>query len=280
MRQPVSKLTGIPPAPDAGPLLPPFSAGVRGTKILVRSGFTYLELLVAFVLLGIGLTGLGPLVVMHLRQAHKLEEAFNDRTTYYLAPSSDEWARKLGAAASLRNQDPGLPVSLVTTLDNGDSTYGEAGTGWEAETQPDAYRGDHRWHLAGDGSATATWEFTQPPPGWYELWVTWHEGDNQASNAPFTVYDGPDAVSSFEVNQKLAPSGELFDGRPWERLEVVLIRGDTLRVRLTDEADGRVIADGVRVVPVRNQVQVSSLEKALTSDEVTAQVSVTVLVPQ
>ena len=66
-----------------------------------------LELETAMVVFGILLAGLAPLVVMQLRQLRNLEQRFNDQTTYYLAPASDPWARKLGAAAAISSTAPG-----------------------------------------------------------------------------------------------------------------------------------------------------------------------------
>ena len=72
-----------------------------------RPGVSMLELQTAMVVFGILLTGLAPLVVMQLRQLKKLEQRFSDQTTYYLAPASDPWARKLGAAAAISSTAPG-----------------------------------------------------------------------------------------------------------------------------------------------------------------------------
>jgi hypothetical protein len=66
-----------------------------------RTGVTLLEIQVAFVLFGIALAGLAPLSVMHLKQLQRLENRLSDKNTYYLSPSSDPWARKLGAAAQI-----------------------------------------------------------------------------------------------------------------------------------------------------------------------------------
>lgn len=74
-----------------------------------RSGFSFLELQVALVLLGIALAGLGPLVHMQLKQLEKIEGRFSDRTTYYLVPTTDQWARKLGATASITKVNLGMP---------------------------------------------------------------------------------------------------------------------------------------------------------------------------
>ena len=110
--------------------------------------------------------------------------------------------------------------------------------------------------------------------------VTWKENDNRATNAPFTVYDGSVSKGTFTVNQMVAPSGPVFQGRPWQSLGTFPIKSDTIEVKLTNNANDEVIADGVRLVPVQNDVQVTSLDKSITSEDVTAHVSVTVLVTQ
>ena len=81
----------------------------------------------ALVLFGIGLTGLGPHAVMYTKQLSRLESRFSSQTTYFLVPSLDRSAHKLGAAASVTTLDPGTltpapdssPVNevLITSLD-------------------------------------------------------------------------------------------------------------------------------------------------------------------
>ncbi len=94
-----------------------------------RSGFTLLEVEVAFVLLAIGLSGLCPLVVVQLKLSRQLaranpqsgEPAINGATpylspdaTYYLIPAATTWERKLGVAATLATA-PGTPPSTSST---------------------------------------------------------------------------------------------------------------------------------------------------------------------
>ena len=87
-----------------------------------RRGYTLLEVQVALLLLGIGLAGVGPLVVMQLRLARKIDQGYNPLTSnfhgaaptgiptpFYLAPASSSWARKLGAAATVTATTP-VPV--------------------------------------------------------------------------------------------------------------------------------------------------------------------------
>lgn len=249
-------------------------------KNAVRAGFSFLELQVAFVLFGIALAGLVPLVVVQSRQLQKLESRCNDEATYYLVPSSSTWACKLGAPATIQTEDPGPPAPpAVTLIDDGDPGYSESGENWHSHFEDGAFNSELRCNHEGDGSELALWEFSGIPAGKYEVLVTWKTKDNLATNAPYTFYDGTTAEGTITVNQMLAPSGPIFEGVPWESLGVFSIVGDTLRVELNDNADVRVWADAVRIVPVRNIVQVISMEKSLISEDVTAHVSITVQLP-
>jgi len=252
----------------------------KSLKNAVRAGFSFLELQVAFVLFGIALAGLVPLVVMQSRQLKKLESRCNDQTTYYLVPSSSAWARKLGAAASIRAEDPGPPAPpAVTLIDDGDPGFSEWGNPWEQKDEEYAFGGDHRKNNQGDGTDIGRWEFTGLEVGWYEVLVTWKKGPGEARNAPYTVYDGTVALGTVRVDQEKDPSGEVFEGSPWEGLGTFYIGDGVLRVELSDEADDRVVADAARIVELTNKVEVLSLEKSLINENVTAQVSITVQLP-
>ena len=80
-----------------------------------RGAFSFLELQVALVLFGIALAGLVPLVVMQSKHLKRIEGRLDHRTTYYLAPSSDDWASKLGAPATIETTDPGEGSSSPAT---------------------------------------------------------------------------------------------------------------------------------------------------------------------
>jgi type II secretory pathway pseudopilin PulG len=253
---------------------------MQETKVTnaARAGFSFLELQVAFVLLGIALAGLGPLVVMQSKQLRMLESRFDHQTAYYLVPSTDSWARKLGAAASIATEDPGTPSPVVTLIDDGDPGYSDTGGSWIQWSSGDPFQGDYRENELGAGSDKASWEFAGLEAGWYEVLVTWGR-DGWATDAPYTVLDGETPLATVRVNQSNDPSGAVFEGSPWESLGVFSIAGGALRVDLSDDADEWVVADAVRIVPIRNDVEVLSLAKSLDSESVTAEVSVTLQVP-
>lgn len=249
-------------------------------KFHCRNGFTLVELQVAFVVFAIAMAGLCPLVVMQSKHLRNIEARFSDDTTYYLIPSTDEWARKLGAAASIETTDPGAPAAdPILVVDDGDSAFSTVGTGWSSNSGTGLFQGDGHLHAAGTAADIAKWQFTGLTPGWYDVRVTWLKKNNQATDAPFTVFDGSDSEGTFNINQKQVPSGDTYSGQTWESLGVFLITSGDVLVELSADANGKVVADGVRLVQVVNDVQINSLEKSLTSENTTAHVSVTVLVP-
>lgn len=248
-----------------------------------RAGFSYLELQVAFALFALTLSGIGPLVVMQSRQLQALENRFDSDLTYYLTPSENEWARKLGAGAAISTTAPGpTPSSNVTLIDNTDVGYSEVDAGtvdWHTVTRATAYQGEFRRQNGWTGSDQAFWDFTDLRPGWYQVFATWGPTTNQATNSPFTIYDGAVARATVTVNQTLTPSGITFNGSPWESLGVYLSSAGLLRVQLTDNANGFIAADAVRIVPITNDLVVQSVQKSLNDEVVTATVSVIVNTP-
>jgi prepilin-type N-terminal cleavage/methylation domain-containing protein len=247
-----------------------------------RLGFTMLELQVAMVVLGIAMMGLIPLSVMHSRAMRSLDQRYARQGQWYLAPSSDAWVQKLGAAASFSRLDPGpKPAPPVLIADDGDAGYSEMGEDWTSETGSDtqAFGQDRRRHGQSAAVDTAVWTFSDVPVGWYQVQATWLEAPDRATDAHYTLYDGALTASQVNINQQAAPSGVTFSGRPWQTLAIAYLRNGAIRLQLNSNANGSVVADCVRLVPYENTVQVLSLERSLTSEAITAHVSVTQPVP-
>lgn len=245
-----------------------------------RRGFSLLELQVAFIVFGIALTGLFPLVATYSKAMQSLERRVVPRVPCYLVPSTSPWARKLGACACLTTQAPGPRASPPTLLvDDGDAGFA-AGGGWLAQPEPGAYGGDYRAHPAGPTIETVTWQFGGLPAGWYEVQATWPEASDRATAASYSVFDGDSALGAYEVDQTSAPSGVVFGNRPWHVLATLPLGSGSARVELHSSAAGSVAADGVRLVPLQNEVRVVSLDRSLTSEEMTARVSINAEVPK
>jgi hypothetical protein len=231
--------------------------------------------------LGIALTGLIPLVVMQSRQQARLESRLDAATTHYLVPSSDNWAAKLGAPAIMQSTEPGTKTTAVLVMDNLDSGYSESGDDWHDDTG--GYQDGSRAHAAGSGDASATWTFTGLKPGWYQVEVTWNAADGRSNAASYVITDltSPSNVrATVAIDQTQSPSGDTYDGQSWQSLAVVPVRGTSLSVTLAESAAGTISADAVRLVAVRNTIQVTSLTRSLSDETVSASVTVTVETPE
>lgn len=137
-------------------------------------------------------------------------------------------------------------------VDNGDAGFDDSGGGWSNLTNTLAEGLDYAYHAAGNGGAAATWSFDSISNGTYEVFAHWIPFVNRANNAPYTIIDGSASsgsnLNTVQVNQQAAPAGEEAGGRVWQSLGTYSINSGTLSVRLTDNANGLVIADAIRLV--------------------------------
>ncbi len=133
-------------------------------------------------------------------------------------------------------------------IDDGDPGFVPSG-GWTSVVG-EGYQNDVTYSAAGSGSDTATWRFTGLTPGTvYQVATTWTTNANRATNAPFTMTGGATPLTT-TVNQQLAPGDLMEAGTAWEILGDVTVTGSTLDVQLSDAANGFVIADAVRLIPL------------------------------
>jgi prepilin-type N-terminal cleavage/methylation domain-containing protein len=248
-----------------------------------RRGFTLLEFEVALVVLGITLSGVLPLVVMHSRGVEAMEKRYSAAGQWYVSPSPDAWARKLGACALLAADDPGpIPKPTVAVVDEGDPGYRETGSGWTGVSTSQAFQGNLRQcaavppGLPPASAATATWTFTGVAPGWYYVEATWLGAAEQTAAALYAFYDGSTLRGQAAINQQIPPAGPAYQGSSWQVLAKRYFASGTAGVQLTAQGDGYVAADGMLLVPAENDVQILSLDRSFNSQAVTVHVSVTV----
>jgi hypothetical protein len=160
------------------------------------------------------------------------------------------------------------------TIDNGAAGYNRSFYGWETLTNTTAHQLDYDYHAPGDGSGTATWTFAGLPAGSYQVLARWVPFANRATNAPFTILDGDSPLGTVAVNQQLAPTGDNSNGITWQSLGTFEIVGNKLTVRLSDNANGYVVADAVRIVsgavaPPVAEMDVSAFERSIDTGDST-----------
>jgi hypothetical protein len=137
--------------------------------------------------------------------------------------------------------------TTVQIIDDGAAGYSSAGSWLYSSGQ--GYGGDVRYSALGNGSDVAGWTFNVAP-GRYRVSASWFAHSNRASDAPYTILDGSNALGTVRVNQKQAANDLSDAGTNWEHLGGPYdITGNTLVVTLSDAANGYVIADAVRIEP-------------------------------
>jgi len=134
-------------------------------------------------------------------------------------------------------------------IDDGDSAYAETGSGWTTGPTGKAYGSDIRRHDAGTGQNTASWTFEAIDPGTsYEVFATWTPTKNRANSAPYMIIDGATTKDIVDVDQRDGPNDLLLEGIGWKSLGAYTIDNGKLTVTLSDNANGRVVADAIRIV--------------------------------
>ena len=117
---------------------------------------------------------------------------------------------------------------------------------WTRVADPGYQAASAVWALKGEGEATATWTADLPRAGRYEVWVFCGPDPNRdhATDAEYTVTHAG-GERTFRVDQTQEPT-------EWRKLGVFGFGADAPAVvRLTNRADGNVVADAVKFVPKR-----------------------------
>ena len=208
--------------------------------------------------------------------------------TWYLTPSAEPWQRKLGAGATITSAAPApKPTTPVLIGDDGDAGYTDLSHDWNPVVESGAFQHDYHLRPAPEEPPSSTeevasWTFTAVEPGWYHIEATWLNPSEDMAVANYAIYDGETLLGPgpFTAGQQAPPTGDTdTDGRPWQIVTTKYLRHGTLRVALLSQSSGNLVADGIRIVPIENNVQVISVQKSLTGEEVTAHVSVEQIVP-
>jgi RHS repeat-associated protein len=140
--------------------------------------------------------------------------------------------------------DEGVPAGRhVVVVDSSDSQHVDTQGSWATATDGDGFAGyDYRTNAAGTGADQFTWNLVVPADGTYEVAVRYPSGvGGAATNAPYEVaHDGGTATQRVDQSQS---------GGQWASLgSWTFSQGADHHIRLTDDADGVVLADAVRLV--------------------------------
>jgi hypothetical protein len=151
------------------------------------------------------------------------------------------------------------------TIDNDTPGFIRIGQGLVDSTSVAEYVGSDYLAMArGGGESAAEWDFSNLVPGTtYKIDANWTSASNRASDAVYQLMyvgdQGTFVTKEVEVNQQQ-------NGGTWQELAEFVPGEGNLTVKVTNEANGYVIADAVRVRPeVAGTKTVSVNEPELTS---------------
>ncbi|MFP8959934.1 DNRLRE domain-containing protein [Streptomyces nanhaiensis] len=151
------------------------------------------------------------------------------------------WDYYLSGNQKARSDD-GVPVgNQVVLVDSSDFNNTATQGNW-SRTQAEGQHGyDTYSHAAGTGTARFAWQLNIPQNGTYEVFVRHPRMTGAASDAEFTVdHEGGSATKTVDQTQRV---GE------WVSLgSYPFVEEGPQKVTLTDDADGTVLADAVKLV--------------------------------
>ncbi|MFP6701939.1 MAG: hypothetical protein VB861_09365, partial [Planctomycetaceae bacterium] len=151
------------------------------------------------------------------------------------------------AVANLSVEDDiHVPPRAVVILDDTNPNCGVTEGGWTLYKAA-GYRGSLGFVAPGGGEAKGWCTASGLAGGDYVLSATWVPHANRATNVPFSVEVNGIEVAADRFNQQLAPNDRQTDGGMWEDLVTVSVPDNgSIRVEVSNDADGYVIADAVR----------------------------------
>jgi hypothetical protein len=169
-------------------------------------------------------------------------------TTYYYRVKSRDAAGNLRVSSDFTFTTAPASTAFKQIIDDG--WLGNRRTGTWRRVTGKGYANDIQIASKGTGSTQSRWTFWSLPSGQYQIWATWKISSINATNAPYTIYDGPTALQTTRVNQRVPPSGLWADGALWKLLGTVTVNSGRLVVKLTNAANNQVVADAIRIESV------------------------------
>ena len=147
------------------------------------------------------------------------------------------------------------PVPITPTVNPSELIIDNTDNGFAVQSSQDAWTeyieaggqhfgGSHYYnHLLGTGQDTASWSFTLPRPGKYEVYAWWWAGDWRPSNVPYTVKHSAGSTT-VRVNQQT-------NGAQWNLLGAFDFQASGSVTVSDDATPGQdVAADAIRLVYV------------------------------
>jgi hypothetical protein len=136
----------------------------------------------------------------------------------------------------------------VTIMDDGQTGFSTTGTWTRATGGGNA--GDRMVANKGTGQSVATWQFSGLTPGRYRVSATWVADRTLATNAKYEIHSADRRLGAVTINQERTPASLTVSNVKWQDLGYATITGDSISIKLSNNANDRVMADAIRIEKV------------------------------
>jgi len=133
----------------------------------------------------------------------------------------------------------------VRIVDDGDAGFFLGSESWIFNSSA-GYQGDEVWTFQGSGEEFAFWQFPVHS-GVYQVAAGWDPHFTSATDTPFTISDGITTLETVTVDQSSSPGDFTAQGGPWQVLGQYQVLDNLLDITVTNEANGNVVADAIRI---------------------------------
>jgi hyaluronate lyase len=149
-----------------------------------------------------------------------------------------------GSAGLVTLEQPSEPDLPTVVVDDLSPEFQIVSGNWGASTGNHRHEGHHHFNREGDGTAAARFTIRVPVSGTYAVSAWSFEHSSYATDTPFIVSHAG-GQTAIRINQRFG------HGTGWHRLGVFnFVAGDDYHVEVSNDANGIVIADAVRLAPV------------------------------
>ena len=162
--------------------------------------------------------------------------------THSLSSSSDSVTLTVtdnGGAVMIAREAIALSYEMIID-DNDTANFSKVGTWIQSTSSAGYYNVGYKTAAKGDGSSKATWKFTLPVTGSYNLYFYYTAATNRASNAPVVIKNNGSQIATYSLNQQI-------NGKVFFKIGSFSMSPGSLEVVLTNGGNGYSIADAVKL---------------------------------
>jgi hypothetical protein len=163
-------------------------------------------------------------------------------TYYFAATAYDSANRESEFSEELVYTTPAAaPSEGETAIDNSDPAFTTAGSWKNSSGVAGFYGSNYQYTWPGNGDESASWTYKISSSGQYEISARWTAHSNRAPDAPYSIYNNGRLLDTIVVDQRT-------DGGQFNVLETYTLDSGTLKIVLTNDASGYVVADATQIV--------------------------------